>query len=453
MKKKVLLIMLVVLLSSIGALQRNVNVEAEVTTETWDKAYAVSQDKVWNVAFNTKMSPSSFTSDTVYVMNNSTKSKHPVTFSLSSDGKVLSVKPTKPYTMHQEYTLHVDQKVASSLNRTMIKSIELPFLISNKYVITDFNGKALKSYNDLDTAIANAATDNTQMIQLDGTTVWIQSGIARTKAYTLIYDSPTLQKNITYVSGESELQYVKSYGEILQIKVAGKTGYVEADKVNLIPYKLATGKRSYYKNVDGDLYHYIYTSSGFGVYKYGAAPANMANGAIAYSWDGKTFNGQTAFFLNQRDLRTPSSVTAAELDNYIKANKADSPMIGLGKTFIEMEKQYNVNAVYLMAHAIHESAWGMSKIAREKNNLYGINATDSNPYGNADTYKSYEGSVMYAAKYISDKYLTSGTWQYNGRFLGNKAEGMNVRYASDPFWGQKIAGHMYRAEQWIKANR
>nr|WP_316046861.1 hypothetical protein [Planococcus glaciei] len=30
--------------------------------------------------------------------------------------------------------------------------------------------------------------------------------------------------------------------------------------------------------------------------------------------------------------------------------------------------------------------------------------------------------------------------------MGNKGGGMNVRYASDAFWGEKIAGHMYRAD-------
>ncbi len=31
-----------------------------------------------------------------------------------------------------------------------------------------------------------------------------------------------------------------------------------------------------------------------------------------------------------------------------------------------MEAQHGVNALYLMAHAIHESAWGTSSIAQTK---------------------------------------------------------------------------------------
>ena len=44
-----------------------------------------------------------------------------------------------------------------------------------------------------------------------------------------------------------------------------------------------------------------------------------------------------------------------------------------------MEAEFNVNALYLMAHAIHESGWGTSILAQTKHNLYGINAVDSDP--------------------------------------------------------------------------
>ena len=33
--------------------------------------------------------------------------------------------------------------------------------------------------------------------------------------------------------------------------------------------------------------------------------------------------------------------------------------------------------------------------------------------------------------------------------FGSKALGMNVRYASDPYWGAKAAGHFYRADKYL----
>ena len=126
-----------------------------------------------------------------------------------------------------------------------------------------------------------------------------------------------------------------------------------------------------------------------------------------------------------------------------------SPLAGLGSYFKEMEATYEVNALYLMAHAIHESAWGTSGIAQTKYNLYGINATDTDPEGNADTYASFEDSIKRAAEFVTSAYLSPTNWRYNGSFLGNKGAGMNVKYASDPYWGEKIAGHMYRADKYL----
>ena len=40
-----------------------------------------------------------------------------------------------------------------------------------------------------------------------------------------------------------------------------------------------------------------------------------------------------------------------------------------------------------------------------------------------------------------------GSYRYNGVALGNKMIGINVRYATDPYWGAKTAGHMYRIDQ------
>ena len=40
---------------------------------------------------------------------------------------------------------------------------------------------------------------------------------------------------------------------------------------------------------------------------------------------------------------------------------------------------------------------------------------------------------------MSRGYLNARDWRYFGGFLGNKASGINVKYASDPYWGEKAA--------------
>ncbi|MBM7570256.1 N-acetylglucosaminidase [Aquibacillus albus] len=453
MKKPLLLALLLFIFTTLQLPDAIVGAEDEKNTNVkqWEKKFGVAADKEWNVAFNTKMNASSFTSENVYVLNNETEEKHPISFQLSEDQKVLTVTPEEAYELHETYILHIGDSVVSTEEIPMGKVIEMPFFVSKEYVVADMEFTPINSFDRLKEAV-DYADEESHVVLKNGKVTWAKSGIVRTDRFTNIYSTNFLTNHFTYVAGQSELEYISSTEQAIGIRVAGKPGYVSPDDVSIIPTQLINDQRSYYKNIDEELYHYVFANGSFGTYKYGKAPDVIDNGEKVYSWDGKTFKGETYSFFNQMNLREESSATAEQLDAYIKAQKPDSPLIGLGETFVAMQEKHQVNAVYLMAHAIHESAWGMSEIAQDKNNLYGINATDSNPYGNADTYKSYEASVQYAADFISSYYLTEGNWRYHGMYLGNKNTGMNVRYASDPFWGQKIAGHMYRAEEWMKNN-
>ena len=84
-----------------------------------------------------------------------------------------------------------------------------------------------------------------------------------------------------------------------------------------------------------------------------------------------------------------------------------------------------------------------------KNNLFGINATDSNPGQDANQFKSVEDCIYtHAQRYISWGYTDPiDDWRYFGAHVGNKGSGMNVKCASDPFWGEKVAGWYYRLDQ------
>lgn len=47
---------------------------------------------------------------------------------------------------------------------------------------------------------------------------------------------------------------------------------------------------------------------------------------------------------------------------------------------------------------------------------------------------------------MSRGYLYPGDYRYQGGFLGNKASGLNVKYASDPYWGEKAANIAWRLD-------
>ena len=119
---------------------------------------------------------------------------------------------------------------------------------------------------------------------------------------------------------------------------------------------------------------------------------------------------------------------------------AGSPLNGHGQDFIDAQNQYGVNAQYLMAHAIHETGWGTSKIMHDKHNLFGYHAYDSDPYGSASYFPSIKDSIVFEAYIVRKNYLTPGGAYYNGPNL----DGMNVRYATDPDWAEKISNIMLR---------
>jgi beta-N-acetylglucosaminidase len=136
-------------------------------------------------------------------------------------------------------------------------------------------------------------------------------------------------------------------------------------------------------------------------------------------------------FTVDTNLTVPSGETAASLNQFL----AGSPLANLGDSFMHAEATYHVSARYFVAHAILESGWGGSAIAQGKHNLFGFGADDANPYGDAMSFTSFDACIQFVAQFIETRYLTVGGQFYHGPTL----RGMNVDYASDPNWAEKIA--------------
>jgi beta-N-acetylglucosaminidase len=274
---------------------------------------------------------------------------------------------------------------------------------------------------------------------------------------TTIYNA-SLSTSLTYVQPNTEMKYLGADEEKVKVQIADTIGYVKQADVLLVPTALLQG-RSYYQVTNGNLVHVIYntTSNTYTSYTYGKAPSFMQVGQKYYSWDGDTFYNEagqhvgTAYqYFNVLSLRTKTNYTADELNRFVAAYRSQSPLKELGTAFKQAEEKYQVNALYLLAQAILESNWGLSQLAQTKNNLFGIKAYDSDPLNSADSFKSFEECIDYMAKTIvAGRYANPSDWRYNGAVLGDKSVGFNVRYASDPYWGQKIAGWMYQADQFL----
>jgi len=117
--------------------------------------------------------------------------------------------------------------------------------------------------------------------------------------------------------------------------------------------------------------------------------------------------------------------------------------------FYNIDKNYNMNGVFLASMAIHESAWGTSKIANDKKNLFGYGAYDNSPYESAFSFNTYADGIDLVAKVLVKYYLnTQGTPIYeneiaNGIYYNEPTVyGVNIRYASDENWHEKVYKYM-----------
>ncbi len=119
------------------------------------------------------------------------------------------------------------------------------------------------------------------------------------------------------------------------------------------------------------------------------------------------------------------------------------------EVFYNMDKKYNVNGIFIASIAIHESAWGTSQIAEDKNNLFGYGSYDDTPYESSYEFDSFAEGVETVTKSLVKYYLNpAGTKIYNGEtasawyYNGPTVEGVNQRYASDPDWHTKVYSYM-----------
>ncbi|WP_175609653.1 peptidoglycan hydrolase [Haladaptatus litoreus] len=147
--------------------------------------------------------------------------------------------------------------------------------------------------------------------------------------------------------------------------------------------------------------------------------------------------GAAARYSIDSDLTNTEDISGSDLDYAIQQVRSDSPLIGLGSTWVDVGNQEGINAVYMAAHAAWESAWGTSNIAQDKNNIYGWKAYDSCPYSCAESFSTKSECIRTVMPVIRDEYLTPGGDHYYSSY-GPTLRGMNQDYATDISWAEGI---------------
>ena len=286
---------------------------------------------------------------------------------------------------------------------------------------------------------------------------------------TNYYENTTQISGYTCGAYAADAAYLGEYDGKVKFMLGGVVGWVEASEVQVLDIS-SVSSVSYYTVSGGRLIHKISTNvTGNGYWSSldnGPAPSYLAEGMKYYSYDGHYFYPEGQWHIMQDDyyygtrsrainadspfynyfqflpLRSYTSYSASELNEMInsKISSSSSKMWDIGETMVKQQNNYGVNALIMAGIAANESAWGTSSIANNKNNLFGLNAVDSSPGESANYFSSPEQCVKeFAEIWMSKGYLYPKDWRYYGGFLGNKASGINVMYASDPYWGEKAA--------------
>lgn len=150
------------------------------------------------------------------------------------------------------------------------------------------------------------------------------------------------------------------------------------------------------------------------------------------------------------NLNKPSGLSLEQFKKVLTDSKDTNKIFqNNAEYFYYIEKQYNINGIFVASIGIHESAWGTSKIAKDKNNLFGYGAYDSNPYNGAYTFSNYSESIDLMARVLTKYYLNpKGTRIYNSEiasgsyYNGATLAGVNKRYATDKNWANSVYNHM-----------
>ncbi|WP_249869613.1 peptidoglycan-binding protein [Oceanobacillus saliphilus] len=153
------------------------------------------------------------------------------------------------------------------------------------------------------------------------------------------------------------------------------------------------------------------------------------------------------------DLSSGAGASASELNQFLDKK---GTLDGLGQAFIEASKTHKVNELYLISHALLETANGTSKLATgivvngtKVYNMFGINAFDHCPQTCGSQFAYEQGwdtpykAIVGGAKFIGERYIHNENQQntiYKMRWNPNAMEATGKhgkQYATDIGWASK----------------
>ena len=273
---------------------------------------------------------------------------------------------------------------------------------------------------------------------------------------------------------------------VAKVRVGNFTGWIKASTYEIVPITWIKSTSTYTVSASEIRHNYVAkiqnNYNGSGGRTIGPKPEMLGVGTY-YSYDGHYFytnlktlikdykNGNYNNSVNKNNPyynyymylsnHTKTTYSSMNIDEYIRnnmgykenvygnaASQGTSRLYGMGTFFYYTQEKYGVNAILSLSLSRNETGNGTSNLAINKNNGFGLNAVDSNPTQAANWYATFSSSILgYASKWITYGYAHPRDWRYFGPQFGDKWIGMNVKYASDTYWSEKMASNYYALDR------
>ena len=360
------------------------------------------------------------------------------------------------------------------------------------------------SYNEAKTYMKNNGGNNLAiMTKVDGLTKIIDANVAlldlsvNPETLTYFYTNSNLTgSSYTYMDTGSlyggvdgvliDSNYTSSGIWAAKVQIGNFTGWIRQSAYEVVPISWIKSSSSYTVTNSDIRHNYVAkiqnTYSGSAGRTIGPKP-DMLSAGTYYSFDGHYFytnlttlikdvkagshnnsvNKNNPYYNYYMYLsnHTRTAYSSTNIDEYIRnnmgykknvygnsASSGTSRLYGSGTFFYYAQEKYGVNAVLSLSLSRNETGNGTSNLAINKNNGFGLNAVDSNPTQAANWYASFASSILgYSSKWITYGYAHPRDWRYFGPQFGDKWIGMNVKYASDTYWSEKMASNYYSLDK------
>ncbi|WP_339213229.1 N-acetylglucosaminidase [Ornithinibacillus sp. FSL M8-0202] len=266
-------------------------------------------------------------------------------------------------------------------------------------------------------------------------------------------------------SGSTRWYKIEYKGEILYVhsSLAGINSKVGRAKQNVNVHADTNSNSHVYGTITkGSLVTILSEGNNWHQVSYGTWRNATANDVLEYL-DPNNFLYDEKEIFQFVDLSKPSGVTATVLNDYLRG-KGDFD--GQGQAFIDAGVINGVNDLYLVSHAMLETGFGTSSLARGLKyngvtvyNFFGIEAYDSCPV-ECGAKKAYiEGwttpykAIVGGAKFIGESYIKGNNkantvqntlykMRWNPEFMDKNSYAYH-QYATDVGWASKQINTMY----------